>query len=300
MLLQKIELAKSTIKVYMLRTDLLDPLTGGNKFFKLKYNMEEAKRLKHDTILTFGGSYSNHIAATAAVGKSFGIKTIGIIRGDEEKELNETLKTAMQNGMQLHFMSREKYRIKEDENFINNLKDLFGDFYLIPEGGSNYLAVQGCREIRDFIEIDFDYICCPVGTAGTFAGISISLKPNEKLIGFSCLQNGGFLTQKAEELMSEYFQKLNAPPITFDERNQIILDYHFGGYGKINQELIEFKQEFEEKNNIELDYVYTSKMMYGIKDLIKKKFFKANSTVIAIHTGGIQGNSGFKLKMSGN
>ncbi len=284
----------------MLRTDLMDPLTGGNKFFKLKYNIEEAKRLEHDTILTFGGCYSNHIAATAAAGKALKIKTIGIIRGDEEKEMNDTLKTAMQNGMQLHFVSRENYRVKEKTDFINSLKDLFGNFYLVPEGGSNYLAVQGCKEIRDFINIPFDYICCPVGTAGTLAGICASLKPGEKAIGFSSLKKGEFLKKRTEQLMNEYYTKIHGSSINTKEKFFMACDYHFGGYAKISPELIEFKKEFELVNNIELDYLYTSKMMYGIMDLVKKKFFKPYSTVIAIHTGGLQGNAGFEPQLSAN
>ncbi len=294
MLLQPIDLVSQDVQLYLLRTDLLDPVTGGNKFFKLKYNIAEAGRLEHDTLLTFGGAYSNHIAATAASGKENDFRTIGIIRGEEERELNPTLKAALYNNMQLHFISRENYRIKDKKEFVNNLRELFGEFYLIPEGGSNVFAVKGCTEIRNYINMAFDYICCPVGTGGTLAGISASLKENEKALGFSSLQKGEFLEKKVQQLINEYHNHYSLKPQTSVSAFSITCDYAFGGYGKINDELVHFKKIMEEIHGIELDYVYTAKMMYGIFDLIKKKYFKPGSVIIAIHTGGIQGNKGFE------
>ncbi len=295
MILQRITLSDSTINLYLLRTDLIDKVTGGNKYFKLKYNLEEAKRLGHSTLLTFGGAYSNHIAATAASGKSAGLKTIGIIRGDEERELNSTLLSAVENGMQLHFVSREHYRLKEKPEFVNSLKDLFGEFYLLPEGGSNYLAVKGCAEIREKIDLPFDYICCPVGTGGTLAGIIASLEGQEKAIGFSSLMKGESIERKIQQLVQEYHSKEKNQTVNCDQSKYTIsYDYPFGGYAKIDKALIKFKNKFEEDFSIELDYIYTAKMLYGISDMIRQKLFKTNSTIVAIHTGGLQGNIGFE------
>lgn len=268
------------------REDLLHPFVSGNKFRKLKYNILAAKEQKHDTLLTFGGAFSNHIAAVAAAGKEFGFKTIGIIRGEElesETTINSTLSFAQDCGMQFHFVSREAYRHKDEPEFINNLKNQFGNFYLLPEGGTNALAVKGCEEILSQENDSFDYICVSVGTGGTMAGLVRASNENQQVLGFSALK-GTFQTSEIEK----YTSKNNF---------EITDNYCFGGYGKIDIDLIRFINEFKEKTNIPLDPVYTGKMMFGIMDLLKKGYFKENSRIFAIHTGGLQGIVGMNQKL---
>ena len=263
------------------REDLLHPEVSGNKFRKLKYNLLEAKKLGFDRILTFGGAYSNHISATAAAGKEMGIKTIGIIRGEElSNKINEnpTLSFAIECGMKLYFISRSDYRKKIETDFITELKEKYGSFYLVPEGGTNDLAVKGCEEILTKNDTAYDYICTAVGTGGTIAGLVKASKSHQKILGFSALK-GTF--QKSE--IEKYASKSNYT---------ILDDYCFGGYAKIDKELIRFINEFKEKTGIPLDPIYTGKMMFGIFDLIKKGYFKENSSILAIHTGGLQGIAG--------
>lgn len=255
----------------MLRLDLIHPQISGNKWFKLKYNLEEAKKQGIDTILTFGGAFSNHIHATAVACQQFGFKSIGVIRGEKESESNSTLSEAKKYGMELYFVSREDYKRKSEEDFISELKNKFGSFYLIPEGGDNLLGEKGCEEILPK-ENNFDFIFCACGTGTTFKGIQKSLKPNQKLIGISVLKGEGLL---------------NSNP-------NIIDDYHFGGYAKHTQQLLNFKYKFESENEIPLDYVYTAKLFFAVQDLISKNKIAANSKVLIIHSGGLQGNAGYE------
>jgi len=266
------------IEVYVKREDVLHSEISGNKFRKLKYNLTEAQNLGFTKLLTFGGAYSNHIAAVAAAGKEFGFETIGIIRGEElhEKYLeNPTLKKASENGMQFEFVTRTQYRDKNNTAFLDQLKDEFGNFYLIPEGGTNNLAVKGCKEILTDDDKIFDFICCAVGTGGTISGIINSLKPHQKAIGFPALK-GNFLTEDIQK---------------YAENSQwnLVTDYHFGGYAKINDELKQFMKQFFKKYLISLDPIYTSKTFFGVIDLISKGYFKPDSKILIIHTGGLQG-----------
>lgn len=267
--------------LYIKREDLIHPSISGNKYRKLKYNILEAQ-LQHKTVLlTFGGAYSNHIAAVAAVGKEFSLKTIGIIRGEElidRVRQNPTLSFAENCGMELHFISREEYRNKGDHNFIEELNKKFGDFYLIPEGGTNALAVKGCQEILDGEGKNFDVIGVPVGTGGTMAGLVKASSEDQAIIGFSVLKG----TFQREEI-AKHTSKSNF---------QIIDSYCFGGYGKIDMELIRFINVFKQKTGIQLDPIYTGKMIFGIVDLMKKRRFNENSRIFAIHTGGLQGIAG--------
>ncbi len=270
------------INLFVLRLDTIDLYAGGNKLFKLKYNLEEAKKQGFEKILTFGGAWSNHLAAAASVNNN-PLPIIAIVRGEEPKVYSNTLNFCKEKGVELHFVSRTEYRNKTDKNFIKTLQEKFGNFYLLPEGGSNALAVRGCKEIVNYIPIDFDYICTAVGSGGTLAGIASTLKPNQQAIGFSALKGADYLNEEVKRLIN------NAEKSNF----KIIEDYHFGGYAKTNAELISFKNDFEKQFNIPLDYVYTAKMVYGIFDMIKGGNFKENSTIVAIHTGGLQGNKGF-------
>jgi 1-aminocyclopropane-1-carboxylate deaminase len=312
------ELDQAGVELFVHQLYLIHPTIGGNKWFKLKYNLQEAKRLGLNTILTFGGAYSNHIYATAAACKEFGFRSIGVIRG-ERTELNSTLTFAESCGMTLHFVDRETYRNKHTDIFIENIKQQFGEFYLIPEGGSNLLGVKGCMEIMngardkgqgagEIASEEFDYVCCACGTGATLAGVSLSLKPHQQAIGFSALKGGGFLEGEVEKFRDGFLEK--KPPRLFEPSLQgghsrglselllrggdfkINTDYHFGGYAKTTPELIEFAKAFEKQHNIPLDYVYTVKMFFGLYDLIRKGYFKKGSKIIALHTGGLQGNQG--------
>jgi 1-aminocyclopropane-1-carboxylate deaminase len=284
--LQKISdplISSSGINLFLLRLDQVHSHISGNKWFKLKYNLEEAKKQNKEGILTFGGAYSNHIAATAAAGKEYGLRTIGIIRGDElTPDENSTLRFAKECGMELHFVSREEYKrltaAGPNSQLPNYLIPSSPNYYLLPEGGTNSLAIKGCAEILSHIDIPFDFVCCPVGTGGTLAGIISSLKEEQKAIGFSVLKNGVFLKNDVQAL-------LPFPSGSWD----LITQYDLGGYAKHTPELLKFISDFETANNIPLEQVYTGKMMYGIYDLIRKKHFPENSTVIAVHTGGLQG-----------
>lgn len=279
---QKIELPEQLgVSLYLKREDRIHPVISGNKYRKLKYNILEAESLGYDKLLSFGGAFSNHIAAVASVGKEFGFKTIGVIRGEELQskiEDNPTLNYAQNCGMQFKFIDRETYREKTSKTFIENLKKDFDHYYLIPEGGTNELAIKGCEEILAVKDLDFDFVCCSVGTGGTIAGLINSSKSSQQVLGFPALK-GGFLINE----ITKFAKKTNW---------NLVTDYHFGGYAKVSKELIDFINEFKDKNEIQLDPVYTGKMMYGIMDLIQKEFFPKGSKILAIHTGGLQGIKG--------
>lgn len=281
--------SEKQIKVFIKREDLTDDFISGNKFYKLKYNLIQAEKLGYKTLLTFGGAFSNHIHATAAAGKKYGIKTIGVIRGEEHLPLNPTLNSAQENGMTLEYLDRKSYRNKYDETLIKKLKEKFGNFYLVPEGGSNELAIKGVAEIIPAIDTQFNFICSACGTGGTLAGLILGLDSKSFALGFSALKGGSFLYQNIKKLLSEY-QKENLT------NWQINLDYHFGGYAKVNNELIEFCNEFYIKHKIEIEPIYTGKMFYGIYELIKNDFFPKHSSIIAVHTGGLQGLNGLKFR----
>lgn len=283
---QEIKIINSTVKVFIRREDLIHPFVSGNKFRKLKYNLLQAIKENHHTLLTFGGAYSNHIAATAYAGKESGFKTIGIIRGDElasKIKENPTLKFAHDCGMKFEFVSREQYRMKESSDFISKLNEKYGSYYLVPEGGTNSYAILGCEEILTNEDFIFDYICCSVGTGGTIAGISNSITGKQKVLGFPSLK-GDFLQKDICNFAKQ-------------DNFSLISDYHFGGYGKVNEELILFINTFYKEYKIPLDPIYTGKMVFGVIDLIKKNYFPENSKILLIHTGGIQGVEGMNIKL---
>lgn len=276
----------NNISVSIKREDLLHPFVSGNKFRKLKYNLLQAKAEKQTTLLTFGGAFSNHIAAVAFAGQENGFKTIGIIRGDElGDKINEnpTLSFAQNCGMQLEFVSREEYRLKSETTFLENLKQKFGDFYLVPEGGTNALAVKGCEEILTEEDAQFDYVCCAVGTGGTISGIINSILPHQKVLGFPALK-GDFLKEEIRNFAT-------------NENWELISEYHFGGYGKVSPELIEFINRFYATTQIPLDPIYTGKMVFGVINLIEQNYFPENAKILLIHTGGIQGIQGMNIKL---
>jgi 1-aminocyclopropane-1-carboxylate deaminase len=262
---------------------------SGNKWHKLKYNLQEAKEQGKDTLLTFGGAYSNHIYAVAAAGKIFNFNTIGIIRGEEHNPLNPTLSFAKENGMRIYYLERGSYRNKNSPEILDDLIKKFGDFYLLPEGGTNEFAVKGCSEIIGKIVKDFDYVCCPCGTGGTLAGLISGLNGSKFALGFAVLKGASFLKEDVNSLL----KSVSDPPT---ENWDIILDYHFGGYAKFNKKLFEFIERFISLTKIPIEPIYTGKMLYGIYDLISNGFFKQETRIVAIHTGGLQGLSGLRHK----
>ena len=285
------ELKRAGVTLFIKREDLLHPVISGNKYRKLKYNLERARIKKKRTLLTFGGAYSNHISAVSYAGKKFGFKTIGIIRGEELKknlintlDNNPTLRFANENGMKIMFISRSEYRLKESRQFLDKLSHDFGDFYLIPEGGTNELAVKGCMEILEEKDKEFDKICSAVGTGGTISGLINSSNEQQDIIGFPALK-GDFLEKEIKKIVKS---KSNW---------KLMLDYHFGGYGKVNEELVNFINNFKFETCIPLDPVYTGKMMFGILDMVKRGRFESGTKILAIHTGGLQGIEGMNINL---
>ena len=245
-----------------------------NKQRKLKYNLAEAREAGASTLLTFGGAYSNHIRAVASAGRAEGFATIGVIRGEEHLSLNESLAFAAAQGMRLTYMDRTTYRTKESAEVRRSLEEAFGEFFLIPEGGSNPAAVRGCAELPGEIAEPFDVICCPVGTGGTLAGIAAGLGPGQRAIGFAALK-GGFLTEEVAELQQRTYGKV------FD--NWHIEDgFHFGGYAKVTAELHAFAAKFD----FEVDRIYVAKMLYGITEMIEAGAFAPGSRIVAVITTG--------------
>lgn len=288
--LQEIEeqlLSEKGIRLFLKRDDLIHPHISGNKYRKLKYNLEEARKQGRKTVLTFGGAFSNHIYAVAAAGKEFGFETIGLIRGENNVPLNPTLSFALECGMQLHFITRDAYRDKENPEYLARLHRQYGDFYLLPEGGTNALGVKGCAEIVSEISKAYDFLCCPCGTGGTLAGLIAGDAGKNTLLGFSVLKGLKDLEGRIEELIRDYSGR--------DYANwSVNHDYHFGGYAKVNETLFSFINSFNDQHHILLDPIYTGKMMFGIYDLIRNNYFKSGSAIVAIHTGGLQAWEGFK------
>jgi 1-aminocyclopropane-1-carboxylate deaminase len=281
----------------ILRLDLIHPLYGGNKYFKLKYNVEKALLSKRP-ILTFGGAHSNHIFSTAAYCHEYGIPCIGIIRGDEQQgHYSPTIIFAKEQGMKIHFVTREKYRRRTEEGFLIELKELFGDFYVIPEGGGNYEAVKGCTEILTASQKKYDYIFCPCGTASTYAGLKISADPGQIVVGISVLKGENTLIADVNKWLDEFkAERIKEKDSDEIKYSTIINDYHFGGYAHYSQELVDFKFEVENWFAIPLDYIYTVKLFYAVFDLVKNDKLKKDARILIVHTGGTQGNKAYEAR----
>jgi len=261
------------VHIDILRLDLIHPEISGNKWFKLKYNLLEAKKERKDAVLTFGGAFSNHIAATAAACKTESFKSIGIIRGEASSNNNSTLLLAQQNGMELLFVNRTEYAQKNDVDYLQRLRYMYPNAYIVPEGGDNALGQKGCEEIIENIGSSYIQVFCASGTGTTYKGIAKSLLPHQKLTTINVL-------------------KFDA---TTTETNVAILNnYHFGGYAKHTIELLHFKYWFETTYHIPLDFVYTAKLFYAVFDLINDGMIKNDDNLLVIHSGGLQGNLGYK------
>lgn len=277
-------LHSSSVAVDVLRLDLLHPVVSGNKWFKLKEYVKEAKATGKTTLLTFGGAYSNHIVATAAVAQSEGFKSIGIIRGEEPKTWSQTLLAAKQYGMNLHFVSRKEYKLKEIPTGIYS-NTAATDFYGIPEGGYGEKGVQGAREILLRNKTNsYTHILSAVGTGTTLAGLVSAAEPQQKVIGIPVLKNAFSLQQEIEALL----------PADKREAFTLVFDYHFGGYAKHLPQLLQFMNEFYSQTKIPTDFVYTGKAFFAAFDLLAKNVFPPGSKLLLIHTGGLQGNLSLK------
>lgn len=278
-------LSAKGIQLAFKREELLFPGISGNKYRKLKYNIQAAKAAKQHTLLTFGGAFSNHIAAVAYAGAVNGFKTIGVIRGEElaSLPLNPTLEKAKSHGMSFHFVTREAYREKHRPQFVAKLQETFGHFYLIPEGGTNALAVKGCTEILHELDTKFTHISVAVGTGGTLSGLAEAAFDHQEILGFPALK-GAFLQKDI---------------CNFTQQNNWSLfeSYHFGGYAKVTPTLVNFANQFNMDTGIVLDPIYTAKMVFGVMDLIANDYFESGAHILMIHTGGLQAIEGMNEKL---
>lgn len=278
---------RNDLDVVVKRTDLIHPIISGNKWYKLKYNLESLKEKGLGQLITFGGAWSNHIHAVAYAVREHGVKAIGIIRGEEPKEWSLTLQDAKRWGMQLEFIDREAYNEKDTEDFKMWLMAEYGPSLIIPEGGANYLGVNGCMEMIDDEDAQYDFICCSAGTGTMAAGLALKLKPHQRLVVFPALK-GGFLKN---EIRTKLYYFLMDDQATDEVMSQVdvIDDYHFGGYAKRDASLIEFMQDFEKLQGIPLDQIYTGKLCYGVIAERQNGLLKGGKRILVIHSGGLQG-----------
>ncbi len=272
-------LDQKKIDLWVKRDDLIHPIISGNKWRKLKYILNHALQNGAHTIISMGGAYSNHLHALAYVGKQLNLKTIGYIRGERPKKYSPTLLDLQQWGMVLIFVSRTDYRALRNYKRYDELPGIQAGEYWLPEGGATKLALKGVTEIVAEIDLDFNFLCVPCGTGTTLAGLIEASSDDHEIFGFSALKGGDFLTRDIERLN-----------ISSHLNWTVLLDYHFGGFAKYNEELLQFMENFTARHAIELEQVYTGKMFYGLYDLIRQDHFKAGQKIIAIHTGGLQGN----------
>jgi 1-aminocyclopropane-1-carboxylate deaminase len=291
-------LAEKRINLWLKRDDLLHPIISGNKWRKLKYSLNHALSLDKATLISMGGAYSNHLHALAFVGKCLNLKTKAFIRGEEPKALNPTLQDLIAWNMELEFISRSDYRILRTFKTYDSLPNLKPDEYWIPEGGYLPLALSGVVELVQEITIDYDVICTACGTGTTLAGIINAVPEHTQVLGFAALKGADFLVQDVKHIL------MTASPLKdwqscadINNNWQINLDYHFGGFAKAMPELLNFIADFEKRHLVSLEPIYTGKMLFGLYDLIQKNYFKPGQTIIAVHTGGLQGNRGFTFNI---
>lgn len=271
------------VELWLKRDDLLDLVISGNKWRKLKYILDHVLALNCHTIISMGGAYSNHLHALAYVGKKLGLKTAGLIRG--EPQLTPTIADLQHWGMKVQFVSRTEYRQLRKYKHWQELPGLNTGEYWLTEGGALALALQGVTESVAEIKRPYDVICVPCGTGTTLAGVISAMTPKTQALGLAALKGDQFLTGDVEAMQT----KPNG-------NWQINYDYCFGGFAKTNAELLNFMAQFTVQTGIQLEPVYTGKMLYGIYDLIQKRAFPCGTRIVALHTGGLQGNRGFKLE----
>ena len=276
------DLYNNILNINILRADVLDPVVSGNKWFKLQLYVRDATAAGKTTLATFGGPYSNHIIATAKYGASMGFNTVGYIRGEKPTTLSPTLTDAIQNGMTLHFVSREDF--EQREKIIADNQD--PNWAWIPEGGYGITGADGAKSMLTIKDSSsYDTIICAVGTGTMMAGLIKAAAPHQKVIGLSVLKNNFSIDTEIKALLTK--EEVN-------KNFEMIHDYHFGGYAKHKPALIDFMNECYKKMELPLDFVYTAKLMYGVKDLATKGKFEPSSKILVIHSGGLQGNRSFK------
>lgn len=264
-------LKNKNVSLDVLRLDKIHPVISGNKWFKLKYHLDNFNAGNYTGITTFGGAWSNHIVATACMCYLQKINCIGIIRGEKPAQFSETLQEAINYGMQLKFISRDKYKNKTSESFLDTIKADFPGHYIIPEGGAGQIGQRGASEIMRYAgENNYTHIACAVGTATMFRGIHKSISKDQELFGIVVLKGWN------EESKGD-----NA---------KLLLNYHFGGYAKYNDGLLSFMNEFYQATNIPTDIVYTGKLAFAIFDLLKSNYFTGSDKILMVHSGGLQGN----------
>lgn len=266
-------LSNKDIEVSVLRLDRIHPVISGNKWYKLRFYLQDALEQNKKTIVTFGGAYSNHIVATAALCSAYGLKSTGVIRGEEPALYSHTLKEAVSYGMQLFFVSREAYK-------ANPIPDNFtkADHYMVPEGGYGSKGASGAASIP-YEKNRFDTVCCATGTGTMMAGLINAQAGGTKVLGFSVLKNNFSIENEIRQLLNDKTKDIN-----------INHDFHFGGYAKHKPELIQFMNELYTETGIPTDFVYTAKLFYGVQQLIKEKQFKQGTKILIVHSGGLQGN----------
>lgn len=269
------------IQVSMLRLDTVHPFISGNKWYKLKYNISAALDAQKNSLLSFGGAYSNHLIATAAAAHSAGMGAIGFVRGlQDEQNLNPVLTQCKEYGMALYFISREAYATKEDADFLNRLQLQFPEAWIIPEGGANPAGRKGAGEISTFVSSDFTHVILSTGSGTTFTGLRNALPAAQSLLGFAPMKGGIYLQH-------QIIQFLDPGKNT----NWSLTDrFHFGGFGKMNDSLQDFMSSFRQQYNFSLDRVYTAKMMAGLQQLLRENAFPARANILCLHTGGLTGN----------
>jgi 1-aminocyclopropane-1-carboxylate deaminase len=270
------------VSVSVLRLDTINPMVSGNKLFKLHYFLEDCMASDHKTLLTFGGTWSNHLVATAYAGSKTDIRTIGIIRGERPAILSTTLLQCLEFGMQLKFVSRSEYTHKSTPEFVELLSKEYGSFILVPEGGFDFQGARGAALIMDLItDTDYTHVCTACGTATTLAGLMMGSSKNKTIVGVSVLKGDSDIEERLTELLGEGYDQ---------HQLQMLTEYHFGGYAKKTDQLIEFMNHCWKQYQLPLDFVYTAKMFYAIMESIRLNHFLPGSKIICLHTGGLQGN----------
>ncbi|MFT3911277.1 MAG: pyridoxal-phosphate dependent enzyme [Ferruginibacter sp.] len=270
------------IRLIVARLDKIHPIISGNKLYKLHFFLEQAIQSSQKTILTFGGAYSNHLAATAYACKLAGLRSIGIVRGERPATLSHTLVACELDGMHLKFISRNEYDQKEQEYFQDTLQNEFGECLVVPEGGYHPLGSKGASLIMDeFHFLNATHVCTAVGTATTLAGLMQNRHNNETMIAVPVLKQMTDIKERISFLNGK------------DQQDKLVIfdEYHFGGYAKKTNALINFMNELYERNKLPTDFVYTAKMMYAITDKIRTGYFEDGNIIVCLHTGGLQGNA---------
>ena len=273
--------SRQGVELAVLRIDKIHPVVSGNKLFKLRYFLSEVMNSTHRTLLTFGGAYSNHLVATAYAGQSLGFKTIGVVRGEEPALLSHTLTTCRNYGMQLYFMSRGAYSHKAEDGQLQILRDEFGEFTWVPEGGYHPLGARGAGEMLQAADTSrFTHICMALGTATSLAGCLMKALPHQTLIAVPVLKG-----------MTDMEERLRYLTGTTPVKQPVIWpDEHWGGYAKKEEQLLRFMNDCWQRYRLPLDFVYTAKMFYAAIKHMEAGYFPRGSRLLCLHSGGLQGN----------